>query len=122
MAFAVCLTAFHHIVNDLYDHDRLRSAIRTAFYARRTLATNEQVIQQHAQLLVADALTPALPKHLYPPAADVQAILLGDSEGKHGEQLAEEYRRGVEKLRADFAQFAGNPFVRQRCAAGDRRG
>lgn len=63
--------------NDLYDHDRLRSAIRTAFYARRTLATNEQVIQQHAQLLVADALTPALPKHLYPPAADVQAILLG---------------------------------------------
>ena len=71
------------------------------------MATNEEVIQQDAHLLLAANLGAAIEKNLYPSADDVQAILQGDQDRKRGEQVAAEHQQNVAQIR----QFANNPLL-----------
>jgi type III restriction enzyme len=93
------------VFNQMYDQERIRSKIRAAFFSRRELQTNEQVIQQTASLLLASKLTPVGEKNIYPPEDDVKNILQTDSDGKSGEQLEKEYEQFRESIRQQYAKF-----------------
>jgi hypothetical protein len=92
-------------LNLLYDQERVRSAIRAAFFARRQLQTNEEVIHQNASLLLASKLTPVSEKNAYPSEQDAQTILQADKQGKTGEQLEKDHKQIAETIRQQYANL-----------------
>ncbi|GIV65161.1 MAG: hypothetical protein KatS3mg046_421 [Bellilinea sp.] len=92
-------------LNLLYDQERIRSAIRAAFFTRRQLQTNEQVIPQKAHLLLASKLPPVSEKNAYPSEQDTKTILDADKQGKSGEQLEQDYAQIAETIRQQYASL-----------------
>lgn len=94
-------------LNELYEHERIRARIRAAFFSRRKLQTNEEVIKENAHLLLASKLTPVSEKNTYPSESDIRNILEADEQGKTGEQLEKELEINLQKFRQMFANAAG---------------
>jgi len=92
-------------LNELYDQERIRARIRAAFFPRRELKTNEQVIKENARLLLASQLTPVGEKNAYPSESDTKNILQADADGKTGEQLEKDYRQIAETIRQQYASL-----------------
>lgn len=92
-------------LNLLYNHECIRSQIRSAFFARRELHTNEQVIKENASLLLAAKLTPVGEKNIYPSETDTKNILQADEDGKTAEQLEKDYEQIAESMRQQFAKL-----------------
>ncbi|MFZ5923205.1 MAG: hypothetical protein ACOYY3_19340 [Chloroflexota bacterium] len=91
------------VFNELYDHDAVRSAIRVCFAPKRGLTCREDVLDEKAELLLAQRLADVSdhPK-LYPPKADVPVILGGDKRGWDGVRTLEEQQKAAEQLRAQM--------------------
>ncbi len=92
-------------LNELYDQERIRARIRVAFFPRRELQTNEQVIKENARLLLASQLTPVGEKNAYPSESDTKNILQADKDGKTGEQLTQDYEQAQQEVRQQYAKL-----------------
>lgn len=92
-------------LNELYDQEQIRVRIRAAFFSRRQLQTNEEVIKENARLLLASKLTPVSEKNIYPSETDTKTILSADEQGKTGEQLEKDIQRLAESIRQQQASL-----------------
>lgn len=93
------------VLNELYDQEQIRAKIRAAFFPRRQLQTNEEVIKENAHLLLASKLTPVNEKNIYPSEGDTQTILRADEQGKTGEQLEKDIQQLAESIRQQYASL-----------------
>ena len=87
--------------NTLYDAEEIAAQIRLAFYAKRELETQEEILPVTARLLVVEKLSAiaASARNLYPNEADTEQILTLDRENKSAEELAQTQREEFEAAR-----------------------
>ena len=102
------------VLNEIFDLDTVRAAVRLAFAPLRELRQHTETIQQHAQLLLAEKLAdvPAHP-HLYPPAALTAEILRFDQSGRSMAELEAQRLAANERLRAEFRPDPADFFAAQ---------
>ena len=88
--------------NQQYDRAAIESRVRLAFSPKRELETHEEVIPEHAQLLLVDKLIPVtVNDKLYPDEDDTQKILRFDKNPPTArtEQDTVEIQRAIENLK-----------------------
>lgn len=106
-----CIVDGQRYFNTLFDQDAVRSAVRLAFHTRRELHSQEEIIEQAADLLLVNKLKD-IPGHalLWPDQEKCRTILQTDAQPAakpNDPALLEQKKREIEKIAADL----GNPAI-----------